>query len=51
MENEKKGLKKVRCPYCGYEMPVYFTKDAESTGIFVRCKGRKCKKLFEISVK
>lgn len=51
MEKQKNELKKVRCPFCGYEMPVYVAKNATVTGVFVRCKGRNCKKLFEISVK
>lgn len=45
------GLKRVKCPYCGYEMPVYAANNASCTGIFVVCKGRNCKKLFEIRVK
>lgn len=51
MEKQKPDLKKVTCPHCGYEMPVYFAFGAKCTGVFVRCKGRNCKKLFEIRVK
>lgn len=51
MEKQKSELKKVKCPYCGYEMPVYLAVNARSTGIFVRCKGRNCKQLFEIRIK
>ena len=42
--------RRVRCPYCGYLMPVWQEEDAESSGIWVRCKGRNCKKLFEVKV-
>ena len=42
---------KVRCPYCGYEMPIYYDRDTtKSKGIFVKCKGRNCKKEFEIKI-
>lgn len=51
MEKQKNELKKVKCPFCHYEMPVFVAPHAKSTGIFVRCKGRNCKKLFEISIK
>ncbi len=43
--------KKVKCPHCGYEMPItYDPKRAECSGVYVRCKGRNCKKLFEIKL-
>ena len=51
MEKEKPERVKLKCPFCGYEMPVYLTPDAKCAGVFVRCKGRNCKKLFEIRVK
>lgn len=51
MKKQENELKKVECPFCGYKMPVYQAEDAKATGIFVRCKGRNCKKLFEIRVK
>lgn len=41
---------KIKCPYCEYEMPITFSKDAECKGIFVKCKGKKCKKEFEIII-
>lgn len=43
-----KRRKRITCPYCGYAMPVYYTEKACSSGIFVRCKGRNCRKIFEI---
>ena len=51
MEKQKTDLKKVKCPFCGYEMPVYSAPNAKCTGIFLRCKGRNCKKLFQICIK
>lgn len=39
---------KVRCPYCGYRMPVEAAADAVSRGIYVKCKGRGCGRVFEI---
>ena len=45
------GKIKVKCPYCGYEMPVlYDRKSAICSGVYVRCKGRGCKKEFEIKI-
>lgn len=42
--------RKVKCPYCGYEMPITYNKDTVCKGLFLRCKGRKCKKIFEIKI-
>ena len=47
----KENLDKIKCPYCGYQMPITFSKDAKCRGIFVKCKGKKCKKQFEIKIK
>lgn len=44
------NVKKVRCPFCGYEMPIYYQKEAVARGIYARCKGRNCKKKFEIRI-
>lgn len=43
-------LKNVICPYCGYKMPVKYDKNAICKGVFVKCKGRECKKEFEIKL-
>lgn len=52
MENEmKEERKRVVCPYCGYRMPIYIGKGAHSEKIYVKCKGRNCKKEFEIRAK
>lgn len=42
--------RKVKCPYCGYEMPLTYTEKAVCRGVFIRCKGRSCKKIFEIRI-
>lgn len=42
---------KVKCPFCGYEMPIkYNEQEAKAKGLFVKCKGRNCKKEFEIKI-
>jgi len=41
-------IRKVKCPYCGYCMPIRLAVDAIAKGIFVKCKGKNCKKEFEI---
>lgn len=46
----EKVRKQVRCPYCGYRMPVFYENPARAEGIFVRCKGRDCKKEFEVKI-
>lgn len=48
MEKQTREPRKVSCPYCGYEMPVTYSQEAVCRGVFVRCKGRSCKKTFEI---
>jgi DNA-directed RNA polymerase subunit RPC12/RpoP len=42
--------KQIVCPYCGYRMQIYADRKAESHGLYVRCKGRNCKKEFEIKI-
>lgn len=48
MEEQTHEAKKIKCPYCGYEMPVTYYPGATCQGVFIRCKGRNCKKTFEI---
>lgn len=43
-------MQKVKCPYCGYEMPIKAMPNAQCRGLWVRCKGRNCKKEFEIKL-
>lgn len=40
--------KKVKCPFCGYEMPIYLSEETVCRGLLARCKGRNCKKIFEV---
>ena len=49
-EEMMRKRKKIICPYCGYEMPVFFDEWAVSKGVYIRCKGRNCKKIFEIRI-
>ena len=42
---------RVVCPYCGYRMPLEFGSDANSRGIYVRCKGQHCRREFELVIK
>lgn len=44
------AMKKVICPFCGYKMPIIYEKNASCNGVYVVCKGRKCKKKFEIKI-
>lgn len=49
-QQPSKNLPKVECPHCGYKMPITYEKNAVSRGVFVRCKGRCCGRVFEIIV-
>ena len=41
----------MTCPHCGYEMPITYDPAAASCrGVYVRCKGRNCKQIFEIKL-
>ena len=42
--------KKIKCPFCGYEMPIFYNEKTVCIGVFVRCKARHCKKTFEIKM-
>ncbi len=47
----KQELLKVRCPYCGYRMPIEYIKGiTKCEKIYAFCKGRGCKKKFEIKI-
>ncbi len=43
-------IEKIQCPFCGYEMPIYKDKNAIAKCVYVKCKGRNCKRLFEINI-
>ena len=51
--NEKKNkiLCQVRCPVCGYKMPLFYHDRAECTGVTITCKGRNCHAVFELNIK
>lgn len=42
--------KKIKCPFCGYEMPILYNEKTIAKSLFVKCKGRNCKKEFEIKI-
>lgn len=48
MEIEKR--ERVKCPHCGYTMPIEYTKNATARGLYVKCKARGCGKVFEIVI-
>lgn len=41
---------RIKCPYCGYIMPIKRGKNAVCKGVYVQCKARNCKKKFEIRI-
>lgn len=38
----------VDCPFCGRASPVWAEKLAQASGLWVKCKNPKCRKIFEI---
>lgn len=44
-------MRKVKCPFCGYEMPLWYTDTAECHGAQMKCKNRGCRKEFEVTIK
>lgn len=42
--------RKVKCPLCGDGTPLAYRETARRQGVFVGCKGRGCKKAFEIKL-
>lgn len=49
MDRDEK-LAKVKCPHCGHEQNVFFKEDAVCNGVFLRCKARHCREIFEIKL-
>lgn len=43
--------KRVKCPHCGYIMPISYNTRTVCVGLKVRCKGRNCKKEFQVNIK
>lgn len=50
MDEKNRSLFRVKCPFCGYTMPIWYSPEANASGVFVKCKGRNCKKQFEIKI-
>lgn len=45
-----KDANKVKCPFCGYKMPIVIGGNAKVRDIHVKCKNKKCKQEFEIKI-
>lgn len=45
MEKER-----IKCPECGYRMPIVKGDKAKATDLWVKCKNPKCRKEFEIKI-
>ena len=43
-------VKKIICPYCVHPTPLTYRPDAHCAGVLIRCKGRHCKRIFEIKL-
>lgn len=41
---------KIKCPHCGYKMPIEYEEKGVCKGVFVRCKARHCRREFEIKL-
>lgn len=51
MNDQGKQIRiKAVCPMCGYIMPVRYDESAYCKGIFVTCKGRNCRTIFELKI-
>nr|DAZ63239.1 MAG TPA: cysteine-rich protein [Caudoviricetes sp.] len=45
------AIKKIKCPYCNKEMSTVMLADkAKCNGIYIKCKNKQCKKIFEIKI-
>ena len=42
---------RVICPYCGYRLPMWYSSNSNCKEILVNCKGRSCKKSFNLIIK
>lgn len=42
--------KKVECPYCGSTQNVQYTPQALCCGVYIKCRARHCRKVFEIKL-
>lgn len=43
--------KRVKCPHCGYTMPIFYGPKANCKRVWLKCKGRACGKNFELKIK
>lgn len=41
---------KVRCPFCGHSINVFYEKGASCRGVFLKCKNKNCRKIFELKI-
>ena len=42
---------RVICPYCGYRLPIIYSSNSNCKEILVNCKGRSCKRSFNLIIK
>ena len=42
---------RVICPYCGYRLPISYSSNSNCKEILVNCKGRSCKRSFNLIIK
>lgn len=42
---------RVICPYCGYRIPISYSSNSNCREILVNCKGRNCKRSFNLIIK
>ena len=42
---------RVICPYCGYRLPMWYSSNSNCKEILAICKGRYCKKSFNLIIK
>lgn len=41
----------VICPYCGYRLPISYSSNSNCKEVLVICKGRSCKRSFNLIIK
>lgn len=42
---------RVICPYCGYRLPISYSPNSNCKEILVNCKGRSCRRSFNLIIK
>lgn len=50
MKNPTEFIGRVKCPYCGYSLPVWYGEKAAASDVWIQCKGKHCKKMIEIKI-